>query len=632
MSHACATSIAPYIHPEFVLRDYQIDCIASLEAAAKSLIQRPLLVLATGSGKTVILVAYALLRADKGRRVLILAHREELTSQILRTIDLLNTNPLLVYGEERAESRAPRVAAIVVGSVPTLARNNCKRLRELLAYGDFLVIITDEAHHSTADSNLNIYRELGFILNGKEVRCPEGKELIGVTATPKRTDGVGLEAVYQSVVFQKDIREMIEDGWLVDIVTDKITSDTSLDGIHSYMGDYKESELAQRLNTAKRNALIVRGYLDNVNGKKAIAFCIDVQHTTDITALFQANSVAAEMIVGSTPTDERKAILKRFKTGETKVLCGCKVFTEGFDEPTIEVVILGRPTKSQLSFIQMIGRGTRAIIDLSRYSTPVERIRAILESSKPVMRLLDIVDNSSKNSAILLPSIFGLPKKINLRGKGVVHAVREVEQALHNSPNLNLEQLTDIEFLKDPEKLKQLQVTARRVDIFQNIDVPDEIKQHSEFRWVLWSDGSYRISPKQEWSLIIRQNLLAKWDAVREDRFAATLQGMRRLNTPLRKLLGTEATIDALFQRADKYIKQHAADAVKLLSSTEAWLNHPPTPSQLGLLSRNPQLKDKIRRARKGGYEINKGRGKSGGWVPLTKGIASSLISQIKGQ
>src|SRR5690606_11319242 len=134
---------------------------------------------------------------------------------------------------------------------------------------------------------------------------------------------------------------------------------------------------------------VAEAYVEHAKGKKAIVFTVSVDQAKRTAAALQAEGVAAEWISGALPTEERRAILKRLKTGETQVVVNCMVLTEGFDEPTVECVVVARPTKSRSLYIQMIGRGTRKapgkdhclILDVTGVSKRQDRKSTRLNSS-----------------------------------------------------------------------------------------------------------------------------------------------------------------------------------------------------------------------------------------------------------
>lgn len=341
------------------LRPYQEQCLEAISDARESGFNRQLVSLPTGTGKTII---FCHLLKDFGR-VLILAHRDELCQQ---AIDKL----LMVYPE--AEKKIGIVKAqrndtdkpIIVGSVQTVSRDN--RLEDMPE--SFDLVITDEAHHAVADSYRRIYDKL-----------VNGNLHVGFTATPNRTDNIGLGEVYDEVVFERTIKDMIKAGWLCSLSGNRITTDVSLDGVNTVRGDFSKKALTSVINTENRNQLIVKSWLEHASERKTLAFTVDVQHAHDLAEAFLEAGIPASPISGNTPDSKRHELERKFHTSEIQVLCNCNLLTEGYDEPAIDCILLARPTKSQSLYIQMVGRGTR------------------IHPGKKDCLILDVVDNTTRH-------------------------------------------------------------------------------------------------------------------------------------------------------------------------------------------------------------------------------------------
>jgi ATP-dependent helicase IRC3 len=305
-------------------------------------ITRPLVALPTGTGKTVV---FSHLIDQRPGRALVLAHRDELIRQAVDK--LLMINPDFHIGVVKAEEN--QIAApVVVGSVQTLARSN--RLEQLSTH--FNTVIVDEAHHVVADSYQRILEHVGsFALDGPVT--------IGFTATPERADKVGLGKVWERIVYQKTLLEMITQGYLCDVRAVRVSVQVNLDQVHTRAGDFVESELESVLLSADAPEHVVAAYKKHALGRTALVFTPTVRMAYRVAEAFWNAGVAADALDGTMPLDERRGILNRLHTGETKVVANCAVLTEGFDEPSIDCIIIARPTKSKPLYIQMVGRGTR---------------------------------------------------------------------------------------------------------------------------------------------------------------------------------------------------------------------------------------------------------------------------------
>ena len=367
------------------LRDYQTECLDAISASAKADISKPLVSLPTGTGKTIIFAYIVRQIAHRGGRSLILVHRDELLSQAEDKLKIIC--PEIQVGVVKA-SRNDLDAAVIIASVQTLSR--VSRLKQL---GDtpFNFLVTDEAHHSVASSYQRIYDAL----------LEDGSEQLhlGVTATPNRADRRGLLEVYQEVVYHRSLLEMIRAGWLCDLRCVQITTDVSLDSVHTKQGDFAQGELGAVINTENRNELIVQAYQEHAAGRMALCFTVNVQHALDLAEAFQEEGVNAVAISGKTPIEERRKTLKRFHDREIDVICNCQMLTEGYDEPAVDSIILARPTKSSVLYTQMVGRGTRTF------------------PGKSDCLILDFADVASHHKIMQVPNLVGLKDEHDLDGK-----------------------------------------------------------------------------------------------------------------------------------------------------------------------------------------------------------------------
>jgi ATP-dependent helicase IRC3 len=377
------------IRPGLQLRPYQQEAIEAISDAALDGITRPLVALPTGTGKTVIFVH---LLARRAAPALVLAHRDELIQQ---SVDkLLVVNPDFEVGIVKAE-RNEVSAPVVVASVQTLARPN--RLEQLCQM--FRTVVVDEAHHAPAETYKRILEHVGSFGTAAPVT-------IGFTATQERADKVGLGQVWEKIVYQKSLLEMITAGYLADLRAVRIILKADLDQVHTRYGDFIDSELESALLNADAPEHIVAAYAKHASGRKALVFTPTVQVAHCVAEAFQDADITAEALDGTTPLGERRDILGRLSTGETKVVCNCAVLTEGFDEPSINCIVIARPTKSKPLYIQMVGRGTRTY------------------PGKTDCLVLDVVGVTRRHSIMTASEIFDL----DLRSRSVKEAVEYQEQ------------------------------------------------------------------------------------------------------------------------------------------------------------------------------------------------------------
>jgi len=325
------------------LRDYQEEAVAAVSEQYKKGVTRQLIVLPTGTGKTVLIAAIVMLL---GWKTLILAHREELIQQAREKI--LAYWPEADIGICKAHKNELE-HTIVIGSVQTCCRP--KRLKQLKKRG-FAVLIIDEAHHAPADSYLKVVKKLGFMSSTKKL-------LVGLTATPERHDKRNVSSVFQEIVYARSISEMINGGHLSSVIGRKITTDISLDDVKSYRGDFVQTDLAKAINIPKRNKLIAAKYKLHAHNRKGIAFCVNVQHCHDLAVALSKAGISAKAVWGEMPMDDRRAALAELRSGKIQVLTSCGILTEGYDESSIECIVMARSTRSKSLYIQCVGRGLR---------------------------------------------------------------------------------------------------------------------------------------------------------------------------------------------------------------------------------------------------------------------------------
>ncbi len=214
-------------------------------------------------------------------------------------------------------------------------------------------IVVHNCHHACAKTYRDTIGALGFMDDDPS------KLLLGVTATTRRLDKLGLKNVFQEIVFERTILTMIKGGYLSDIRGYRTNTNIDLITVKTAGGDFVEAELSVMINTPERNQRVIESYLEHAQGRKAIAFTAGIQHAVDLSEMFNKHNIISKSISGKTTDDERKKILKEFAKGKIKIICNCNILTEGYDEPSIDCILMARPTKSSSLYTQMVGRGTR---------------------------------------------------------------------------------------------------------------------------------------------------------------------------------------------------------------------------------------------------------------------------------
>ena len=338
-----------------VLRDYQQDAV---DALTKSNATRKLLVLPTGAGKTVVFSHYI---REKSAKTLVIAHRREIVQQGIDAIQ--RVNPDLSVGMLMAE-RKEWDSDVMFASIQTLARR--KTLRKLPE--DIDLVIVDEAHHTPADSYTRLLYSLGLCdadtaghdnVKGVEPNFRDGRELVGVTATPRRTDKISLDECYDEMTFSASIVELIPE-YLVDFRAVTVQSGVNLSEVDTYLGDLSEGQVGDAMISADYMKEFPRVIAEYAQDRKHIlVFLPNVATTQEACSHLQMAGFSAAYVTGTTPKDERAEILKKFGEGEIQVLCNCMILTEGVDIPSIDCIVVARPTKSATLIQQIVGRGFR---------------------------------------------------------------------------------------------------------------------------------------------------------------------------------------------------------------------------------------------------------------------------------
>lgn len=313
-------------------RDYQAAAIQSARETIARGVKRVLLNAATGAGKTVIAAGIVQRAVAKGKKVLFLAHRRELIEQCCNK---LMDGGVLGFGVIMAGNRMLNAAAPVqVASIQTLLR------REL---PDADLIIVDECHRANARSYLSIL-----------ANYPHAA-VLGLSATPERLDGKGLNDIFDEMIVVESIPGLIERGYLVKPAC-YVGPTGDLSTVKIKRGDYDEAQLAEAMDRPKLTGDIVANWLRLAKGRRTVAFAASVAHAEHLTEEFFKAGVPAATISGNTPVAEREAIIADWRRGIIQVVSNVFVFTEGFDMPELEVCILARPTQSVSLYLQAAGR------------------------------------------------------------------------------------------------------------------------------------------------------------------------------------------------------------------------------------------------------------------------------------
>jgi len=331
------------------LRKYQIECLNALHTYFDhnnvGLVSLP-----TGAGKTIIFNSFIL---SNDYKALVIAHRDELLQQAIEKYILIggkveDTGIIAngIWNENK----------YTVASIQTLARNIDK-----IDGSNYDIVIVDEAHHTMAPSYVKVITR---ILE----RNPRIK-ILGVTATPFRSDNQSLKSFYKDLIYKIDYDELMVLGYLVPVKGYLVELPVHMDGQLKLATnedgekDFTDKSITEIFNKDDLNTLIVKRWIDLARGKKTIFYLSSLEHAQALKEKFTEYGIKAEYIDGQIPLEKRREILRKFKNGEIKVITNMNVLTEGFDDPDVECISLVRPTKSLNLYTQIVGRGLRPSLD-----------------------------------------------------------------------------------------------------------------------------------------------------------------------------------------------------------------------------------------------------------------------------
>lgn len=320
------------------LRKYQQEARESVESQWADGVSRTLLVLPTGCGKTIVFAKIAEDCVRSGNRVLILAHRGELLDQAADKI--LKSTGLRCAVEKAEDSCLESWYRITVGSVQTLMRE--KRLHQF-PKDYFGTIIIDEAHHCISDS----YRRI--------LDYFEGADVLGVTATPDRGDMKDLGQVFQSLAYEYSLPQAIKEGYLCPIRALTIPLQLDISGVTLSAGDFAAGALGSALDPYLEQ--IAEEMTRICQDRKTVVFLPLVSTSQKFRDILNQHGFRAAEVNGNSP--DRSDILADYEAGKYNVLCNSMLLTEGWDCPSVDCVVVLRPTKVRSLYSQMVGRGTR---------------------------------------------------------------------------------------------------------------------------------------------------------------------------------------------------------------------------------------------------------------------------------
>jgi superfamily II DNA or RNA helicase len=319
-----------YLYTMITLRPYQIEAIEKLRENFSLKHKRQILCLTTGAGKTVVFSEMVRRAALKGTTTLILTDRIELFKQTFISIE--------AHGITIQEISAKSTKWFDYNAIVTVAMVETFKRRLPENYSPKLIII-DEAHKGNFTKILDLFPDAS---------------VIGATATPV---GKHIPKYYTEIVQTIDTPELISEGYLANCRAYQMQDDFS--DLEVKAGEYTEQSLFNHFNKRNLYSGVVEQWQKLAYGKKTVVFNVNIEHSENMTKEFLANGIKSECITSKTPKEERERILAAFKSGLFPVLNNCGILTTGWDEPTVECVVMNRKTKSLPLWLQCCGRGSR---------------------------------------------------------------------------------------------------------------------------------------------------------------------------------------------------------------------------------------------------------------------------------
>lgn len=576
------------------LRPYQRDCQDAVARALNEGLRRLLVQAATGCGKTQIFasmwqhpqIAEWLDSLPKGRgaKYLIVAHRRELIDQALARVQSLN--PGLLCSVEQEDRFANNYSDLIVASVQTLAARKHARLKRLLTRHDFRIVVADECHHAVSPSWRTALVLLGFLppadasdkndveaathedakqmsaaLRGWDEIAPKDRLLLGFTATPNRADQIGLSAVFQAIASQYPLRQATDDGWLAPIRAWVIETSESLDEVRTTHGDFNQKDLAEAVNTVRRNRLAFDSWKLHAADRSTLAFTVDIAHAHDLARVFSYNGVNAKAISGDTPREERRQALADYTDGKIQVLTNAAVFLEGVDLPRTACVLMAKPTKSASLFEQAIGRGLRTY------------------PGKDCCVLIDLVDVARRHTLMTPAVLYGLPPGLTLEGKTLSQAADDLDEFREKYPSFDLAKLAGPRFT-----MEDLLRRAVSLDLWKVPALPPFMADRS-LKWTKLGEDEYRVRyPVQDGAetLSVQKNMLGAYDVV----LTVRVTGRAGLAVTQRTLAAGVAGPAEAATLAEAFVEAERPTVVKLKDPEAPWRRKAMTDKQLALLHR----------------------------------------------
>lgn len=505
------------------MRPYQQRCVDSVFKEWET-VTSTLAVAPTGTGKT--RIAAEIVKRILPRRTMFVAHRKELIFQARNAIDeIVGGSGCEIEMAELYARHHQNAEGTVVAMVQSLiSKNGNGRRMDRFKPEEFGLLIVDEFHHAVSDS----YRE---VINHFK-RNPFLK-ILGLTATPDRMDEEALGQICDSVAFDYEIIDAIQDGWLCPI-SQVMVPVAGLDFSHikTVAGDLNQSDLAAIMEAESVIQGVVQPTLELMfevephgldpvpvnqwgafltahnDPKRTLVFTVSVNQAEMLCNVF--NRVVdglAQWVCGKTPDDRRADLLARYGSGEIPIMVNCQALVEGYDNPGVQLIVMARPTKSRAFYSQMVGRATRPLTGITDgLEAPELRREAIAASSKKNMLVVDFTGNSGKHKLMTSADILGG----NASDEAISRTIRMLEKlerpadVAETLKQAELDIRAETEARRQAEEARKAKIVARASYGVRYIN-PFDVLDITPVRSRGWDTGK-QLSGKQQ-AIILKQGV-----------------------------------------------------------------------------------------------------------------------------
>jgi len=497
------------------------------------------------SGKTVIMSAIANEIQD---RALIVVQSSELREQTIEK--LKNTNQDLDIGSVQA-SLDEVSNKIVIATRQSLTHSKSTRLERMVEYGDFELVFFDEAHQAVGQ-----IRKIVDKLNSNI-------KVVGLTATPYNED---MRKVFDKIICEKSILEMINKNYLCEPKAKYVYSDTDLSNVKTVAGEFNQRQLEETVNNDNRNNIIVNAYLKYAKDRKStIVFASGIDHARDISQAFNDSGIKCAYVDSTIEDDKREEIITSFKDGKLPAIVNVGILTTGFDHPSTDCIILARPTKSKILYTQIVGRGLRTA------------------ENKDDCLIIDVVDIVKKHDLMTMTDIFNVDIK---DGETLSEAIEREKK--------NEQERIERERVAKEKEQERLRLIAEQIKLFKTN--MEDYFEDAYLDWFKCDDNTYALSVFSDYHYVIHKNIAeSTFDLYKVDT-------TNKVNT--KHYLSENENLVDLIEEAERYASRRYST---YLDRKAKWKHEDATYKQISWLKNQWWTKGKIFKTKMDVHKITKG-------------------------